>query len=302
MSQPKVSVIIPTYRHRDFIGRTVESVFAQTMPDFEIIVVNDGSPDDTAAVLGPLIEGKRVCYVEQKNQGQSRARNRGLQLGRGEYIAFLDDDDVWPKDKLEWQCGFLDQNPGVALIGGVLETMDEYGRAGERGPFYPTITFESLFLANPFISPGQVLIRGEVLHQVGGMNPEIWGADDWDLWFRIAKAGKMAMENRLALHYRLHPNNASRQTARLLRACCETIDGHLESLPRELRKSLRYPAYRNIYAGLGTWLAGGARDLARRGRLVEAARSLRGLMPLRNGLVFDRELRARFLGEMVNFR
>jgi glycosyltransferase involved in cell wall biosynthesis len=103
MSDPLISVIIPTYRHRDFILRTLDSVFAQTRGDYEIIVVNDGSPDDTKTVLTPLVDAGRIRYVEQPNGGQSQARNRGLELARGKYIAFLDDDDLWPPDKLEWQ-------------------------------------------------------------------------------------------------------------------------------------------------------------------------------------------------------
>src|SRR5690348_1122151 len=112
---PRVTVVIPTYRHRDFILQTLDSVFAQTMRDFEVIVVNDGSPDDTAALLAPLVATSRVAYFEQPNQGQSRARNLGIQHARGQYIALLDDDDLWPRDKLEWQAQFLDDNPDVGM-------------------------------------------------------------------------------------------------------------------------------------------------------------------------------------------
>ena len=227
---PKISVIMPTYRHRDFILLSLSSIFEQTMKDYEIIVINDGSPDDTKAVLSPLIESNRIRYVEQENLGQSKARNRGIELACGQYIAFLDDDDVYPKDKLEWQTAYLDNNPEVAMIGGVLQTMDADGGLGWKGNFHPNITIESLFAENPFLSPGQTLIRAHVLHEIGGLNTSIWGADDWDLWFRIIKRNKIVMLERLALFYRLHSGNASKQIARLLMNSCMTIDLHLKDV------------------------------------------------------------------------
>ena len=94
-----VSVIIPTYNHVDYVAETLETVFAQTFGDYEVIVVNDGSPDGTAEVLRPSREAGRIRYIEQANAGQAAARNRGLAEARGEFIAFLDDDDLWPPDK-----------------------------------------------------------------------------------------------------------------------------------------------------------------------------------------------------------
>ena len=100
MGNPRVSIVIPTYQHCDFILRTLSSVFEQSLGDYEIIVVNDGSKDDTATVLAPLVDAGRITYIEQENRGQSHARNVGLSRARGEYIAFLDDDDIWPPEKL----------------------------------------------------------------------------------------------------------------------------------------------------------------------------------------------------------
>ena len=117
-----VSVIVPTYKHRDFVLATLDSVFAQTFTDYEVIVVNDGSPDDTADVLRPLAEAGRIRYVEQENQGQAAARNRGIAQARGEFVALLDDDDLWPPDKLEWQVGCLRADPTAVAAYGYRET------------------------------------------------------------------------------------------------------------------------------------------------------------------------------------
>jgi glycosyltransferase involved in cell wall biosynthesis len=149
---PRVSVVIPTFKHRHFICRTLESVFNQSMTDYEVIVVNDGSPDDTAAVLTPLIETKWIQYLEQANLGHSNARNHGIQVSRGHFIALVDDDDVWPNDKLEWQTQFLEKHPDVGVVGGTLRAMDEHRSFKWEGVFTPSIDFEMLFLGNPFLS------------------------------------------------------------------------------------------------------------------------------------------------------
>ena len=299
MSEPRVSVIIPTYQHRDFIGRALASVFEQSLADYEIIVVNDGSTDDTAAVLAPLIESHRITYIHQENCGQSRARNTGLALARGEYIAFLDDDDVWPANKLATQVAFLDANPSVGMVGGTFRMIDANDVPGRAGPFYPSITFEALFRANPFHSPGQTLIRTTLLKEIGGLNSTIWGADDWDLWFRIARRSTIVMHDETALYYRVHAHNASRQTARLLRACCDTIELHLRSLDKRARIPLRRDSQRNIYNGLGCHIVSAARDEVRRGRFLAALRTLRGVSPLRHGILFDRSVRRAFLRDVV---
>ncbi|MGA7377390.1 MAG: glycosyltransferase family A protein [Candidatus Sulfotelmatobacter sp.] len=108
MKNPKVSVVIPTYNRAGTVPRAIESVLAQTFTDLEVIVVDDGSSDDTGKVLGEMF-GERIRYFAQVNQGASIARNRGIEEARGEWIAFLDSDDLWEKEKLEWQLKALEQ-------------------------------------------------------------------------------------------------------------------------------------------------------------------------------------------------
>jgi len=299
MSGPKVSIVIPSYRHRDFVLRTLASVFEQTMTDYEIIVVNDGSPDDTAALLAPLVEAGRIQYFEQSNQGQSKARNFGIERARGKYVALLDDDDLWPIDKLQWQVSYLDDNPDVGMVGGTLQAIDEHGAFRWKGSFFPVIDFEGLFAENPFLSPGQTLIRSDLLKRVGGMNPTIWGADDWDLWFRIAKVSRIVMLDRLSLYYRLHPGNASKQTARLLKAACETLETHLRAMPPRDRRRLRFDCHRTLYAGFGSVLVNAAKGQLRRGDFGAALKSVRDLLPLWSGIALDRRIRVSFLRDLV---
>ena len=166
MMAPRISVIIPTYRHGDTVLETLDSVFAQTFTDYEVIVVNDGSPDDTAERLRPLAETGRIRYFEQPNGGQANARNRGLAEARGEFIAYLDDDDLWPPDKLEWQLDSLEERRCDVVVGNVsyfggVDFIPVWTEAGE------ILDFHSFFSGNMIISPGQALIRTGSLRRAG---------------------------------------------------------------------------------------------------------------------------------------
>jgi glycosyltransferase involved in cell wall biosynthesis len=244
---PAVSVIVPTYKHRDYVLVTLDSVFAQSFNDFELIVVNDGSPDDTAAVLKPLADAGRIRYVEQPNAGQAAARNRGLELAGGEFVAFLDDDDLWPADKLEWQVAALREDGGVAIGGasrrlenGVLETVAETDNRR-------LISLRSLFGYNPFFSPGQVLIRTDVLRGLGGFDAAIWGSDDLDLWMRLAHAGDFWHVDRVALHYRLHATNASHAWERMIVNARKVFAKNVALLPERDRRTAIKVSQRWLY-------------------------------------------------------
>src|SRR5947207_9138878 len=102
-----VSVIIPTYRHQDLISQTLESVFSQTFRGFEVIVVNDGSSNRTEAILAPFAAKGKIRYFAQQHAGQAVARNHGATEASGKFLAFLDDADLWPPDKLPWQVKYL---------------------------------------------------------------------------------------------------------------------------------------------------------------------------------------------------
>ena len=183
---PRVSVIIPAYNHERFINDTLQSVFSQTFTDYEVIVVNDGSPDKTREILGPLRQTGRIRYFEQDNHGQAAARNRGLSEARGEFVAFLDDDDLWPCDKLQWQVDFLDQHVDAAMVAGThttdLEIRDKVGDGRQL-----EVYVAHFFVGNPFVSPGITLMRTEEVRALGGFNEQIWGADDLDLYIRLTR-------------------------------------------------------------------------------------------------------------------
>jgi glycosyltransferase involved in cell wall biosynthesis len=247
---PRVSVVIPTYRHQDTIISTLESVFLQTFQDFEVIVVNDGSPDATAEVLAPLAASGRIRYFEQSNKGQAAARNRGLAEATGEFIAFLDDDDLWPPDKLQWQVAYLERNPAIAAVGGGFEWTGGRTASDTTWGCEGVVTAEMVSSGNPFASPGQTLIRTQVLCEIGGFDTSLWGADDLDLWFRMSLNAKIVAIRRTALRYRSHEQNASLDVIRMYVNTFRMIRKHLRLAPEESLDVIR----RNYYIWLHNYL------------------------------------------------
>ena len=245
---PAVSVIIPTYRHAHTVLETLDSVFAQTFINHEIIVVNDGSPDDTAERLRPLVEAGRIRYIEQANAGQANARNRGLAEARGEFIAFLDDDDLWPPDKLEWQVAWLQEDQNAGVIGGGHMDIAASGVSVSEPPLIAgDLSFERMLEGNPFVSPGQTLIRKTLLRAIGGYDPGIWGVDDYDLWLRLSRQAKIVIMPRVALCYRRHAGNASRDVEKMYWNLLKTVRFHLSQLDAAACARVEESSYRYLY-------------------------------------------------------
>jgi len=279
---PTVSVVIATYNHRDFVVDALSSVFEQTFRDYEIIVVNDGSQDDTANLLRPFAESGAISYCEQTNAGPAAARNRGLAAAKGEFIAYLDDDDRWPQDKLEWQVLALLSNPEISVIAGGYSIIDEDGNENE-GPLSRegAVTFESLFDRNPFCSPGQTLIRAERLRAIGGFDTSIWGSDDFDAWFRLLRTGGITYINRIALRYRLHPLNSSNDVTRIAHQALEVIRRHAKSAPAGAQTGLMVRGYVSVFKYALRKMLNNSKSVLRRG-------SLGGILKFISGLRFRR--------------
>ena len=185
-NHPRISVIIPTYNRFPLVCEAIDSVLAQTFSDYELIVVDDGSTDQTPDVQ-KIYEGK-LRFVSQENQGASAARNRGVVEARGKWVSFLDSDDLWLPDKLKIQKAAMDREPPVLIS----YTEEIWYRRGIRvNPMkkhskYSGWIFEkSLPLC--IISPSSVMIQKELFEKVGGFDEAFPVCEDYDLWLRMTK-------------------------------------------------------------------------------------------------------------------
>jgi glycosyltransferase involved in cell wall biosynthesis len=212
-----VSVIIPAYGHAEYIVEAIESVLGQDYPNIEIIVVNDESPDDTVDTIAAYIESGAIRYLHQMNGGVASARNYGIAESKGEYLAFLDDDDRYAADKIGWQVAYLEGNLEVVGVAGRLSIIDNAGEVVEEGRGkVGFISMDDMWTGNPIWSPGQIMVRNQVIDEVGGYDESIWGADDWDWYFRLIEHGALYISEKVALYYRLHVGNASSNANRML--------------------------------------------------------------------------------------
>jgi glycosyltransferase involved in cell wall biosynthesis len=203
---PKVSVIIATYNRAHYIREAIDSVLSQTFTDYEIIVVDDGSTDNTRAVVGSY--GSKVKYFYQKNQGQPAAENHAARESTGEYIALLDDDDIWFPNKLEVQLDVLENNRDIGFVCNEAYYINETGTITfhwKRKPWNQE-TFLSLFEGN-FIHHSSVLIRRKLFEQVGGFDDSLITTQDYDLWLRMAYISKFRYINTPLTKFRQHPQN-----------------------------------------------------------------------------------------------
>jgi glycosyltransferase involved in cell wall biosynthesis len=206
---PKVSVVIPAYNVSEFVVETLQSVFSQTFQDFEILLVNDGSPDtiELEETLAPFVE--RLIYVKQPNGGAASARNTAIFLARGELLAFLDGDDIWEPNYLELQAGKLEENKldliyADAMMFG-LKPWD--GKTFmQLAPSKGEVSFVKLLIGEcNVITSGTIVKREKVLNSDGfDEDREISGFEDFDLWTRIAKNGcRIGYQKNILLKYRV---------------------------------------------------------------------------------------------------
>jgi glycosyltransferase involved in cell wall biosynthesis len=182
---PKVSVIIPTYNRAQIVGEAINSVLSQSYDDFELIVIDDGSTDETKELVSSYIP--RITYLYQGHQGVSAARNRGIASARGDYISFLDSDDLWLREKLSSQMRFMEPHPEYLIC----YTDEIWIRKGVRvNPMnkhrkHSGMIFEQC-LPLCIVSPSSVLIARKLLDEVGMFDETLEVCEDYDLWLRIA--------------------------------------------------------------------------------------------------------------------
>ena len=263
MKQPKVSIVIPAYNHERYVGETIQSVLDQTFTDFELIIINDGSTDHTEEEILKF-KDERIRYFSQENRGLSATLNRGIELARGEYFNFLPSDDAFYPEKLEVQLKVFEETPGLGVVFSYPLLVDAEGREIKDDPaagwsIVPYETREEIFPAlfeRDFLSAPSALIRVECFHRVGGFDPALKTAQDYDMWMRILKHYDVRLIKKPLLSYRWHGKNLTYQATAATEAEREkvllkayknlTIDDIFPGLYRSKESSAYYEAYEKL--------------------------------------------------------
>lgn len=212
-SNPTVTVVIPAYNAARYIAQALDSVHAQTVSDYEVIVVNDGSRD--RAELESILHSHPlpIIYISQENKGVSAARNAAIKVGRGTFYSQLDADDQWTPDYLEVQLGILNDNPDVALVypnaSIIADTSDAKVEFMKLSPSDGEVSFESLVRGKCVVMTS-VTARMNAIKQAGMYDEDIRSCEDFDLWLRVVKSGgRIIYHRRRLVLYRRHPGSLS---------------------------------------------------------------------------------------------
>lgn len=269
-NQPLVSVITPTYNRADFIGEAVESVLSQTYPNFEFLIVDDGSEDNTAAVLEPYLADRRVKLFRQDNQGQSIARNLALAEATGEFICFLDSDNYWPLDKLEKQVRVFEQHPDTDVLYGDNVIINELGQEISRKNMsrYSGRIARHMIKDN-CVAMNTTMTRRHCFNQMGGMSGKRRVADDYDLWLRFSAQFLFRYEPEYWAWYRVMEDQISSDKTRRFRVNEEIIRDFRRDFPQALSAKEFDAGFAHFYLRKGRYLgsvgskADGLKEIAR---------------------------------------
>lgn len=210
VTPPQVSVVIPAHNAASFLPTALASVLSQTLTPLEVIVVDDGSTDDTAEVARRA--GPPVRCLQQNHGGVSEARNRGIRESRGHWVAFLDADDVWQPTKLACQLEALRATPGAGACHTAFALADEQGRSVSivrRGDLHATRE-RLLTHGNMVGTPSTVICERRLLLHVGGFDPALSQCADWDLWIRLSEHTTFTYVDEPLVAWRRHERNMSR--------------------------------------------------------------------------------------------
>lgn len=236
-NNPLVSIIMPAYNAEKFISKSIESVLQQTYPNWELLVINDGSIDNTSNIVNSFNDS-RIKLIEQDNSGVSKARNTGIANSTGEFIAFLDSDDLWLQDKLEIQVKYMINNQNIILSYGDYLSFIEDGKIIENKQLYPfkIKDLKERLLVFNFIATLTVMVKSDVLKDTGGFDTEFFGPEDWDLWIKISQKGDIDYIKENLAMYREHEGGISKNKKRQLEEEYKVLKRHVLQSNNEILK------------------------------------------------------------------
>lgn len=251
-NKPKVSVILPTYNRAHLVGRAIQSVLNQTFQDLEIVVVDDASTDNSEEIVKNFSNPNIKYHRHESNRGANAARNTGISIAKGEYIAFNDSDDEWLPTKLEKQVIIIENTEddiGIVysgfyqIIGNVKSYVPSVSIKKKDGNIY-----KSLLYGN-FVTTQTVLIKRECFEKVGFFDEELPRLQDWELWLRISKNYKFKFIDEPLVIANLQPNSISNDRNALNVALKLIINKHFEDeeLPSQIRSLHHLELARSLY-------------------------------------------------------
>jgi glycosyltransferase involved in cell wall biosynthesis len=229
---PRVSVIIPAYNSEKTIKETIESVLNQSFTDLELIIINDGSQDSTLEVI-TQISDSRIKVFSFPNAGGNVSRNRGLHLAVGEFVSFLDADDLWTPDKLQSQLNALQENVTAKVAYSWTDYIDENGEfilSGKRVNVNENV-YENLLLNNFLENGSNPLICRKALITLGGFDESLSAAQDWDMWLRLASKFNFICVPSVQILYRISANSVSSNLIRQEKACLQVLERAYKERP-----------------------------------------------------------------------
>ena len=244
---PLISVVIPVFNGEITIQETIESVLNQTFSDFEIIVINDGSTDSTLEIVSNILD-PRLNVLTYPNAGLAASRNRGITLSKGEYIAFLDADDLWTPDKLEAQLDLLQANSEAAVAYSWTNCIDKQNSFLRRG-YYLSVSgevYQHLLLTNFLENGSNPLIRHQALKAVGGFDESLKSSEDWEMYLRLAARYHFVAVSSPQILYRISVGSMSTNTQRMEAETIKVIDCVFSQTPESLQYLKRY-SLSNLY-------------------------------------------------------
>lgn len=244
---PTISVVIPAYNASRTILETIRSVQQQTFSDFEVILINDGSTDDLLERLNAVVD-TRLKVFSYPNAGLPTARNRGIKHAKGEFITFLDADDLWAADKLELQLQALQTHPKAGVAYSWTCFMDEQGQSYHLAQpiFFEGNVLADLLVRNFLASGSNPMIRTAAIASVGAFDPDLKSCEDWDYWLRLAEQWEFVVVPKPQIYYRKSASSMSAKVERMEQCQLEVIGRAFDRVSPELR-SLKNQSLANIY-------------------------------------------------------
>lgn len=244
MDPPLVSVIVPAYNQGHYIKEAILSVKNQAFSDWECIIIDDGSTDDTRDIVRSFeSRDNRFKYNYQENQGLSNARNNGIKVANGTYFAFLDSDDAWVTTTLQVMIDFLQKHPNISLAIGGYDEIDEQGTTISMTYYPPDCgrCIKELLAGN--ISPvHSILVKKDVFEKCGVFDPTLTSLEDWDMWLRASAAGfQFGQVRMLVAHYRVYQGSMSYNAKRMEQNFISVLEKFYNST--ENKKWANYKSY-----------------------------------------------------------